>query len=120
MALRRRPPNGDDADPLCDKVYFGTGEDDRKEALHRVMRESDYVLCAAPLSPETENIFDKNWIMCWSVHIIGMYQQEILQDEADFVVDENLPRFLREEELLNPVDKGAGYWHFINAVQCTE
>ena len=39
----------------------------------------------------------------------NMNQQEILQDEADFVVDENLPRFLREEELLNPVDKGAGY-----------
>jgi phosphoglycerate dehydrogenase-like enzyme len=39
----------------------------------------------------------------------NVYQQEILQDEADFFVDENLPRFLRDEELLNPVDKGAGY-----------
>ena len=99
MALRRRPPNGDDADPLCDKVYFGTGEDDRKEALHRVMRESDYVLCAA--------IFDKNWIMCWSVHIICISKRYCRTKGTFFAVDENLPRFLlREEEcLLHPVDE---------------
>ena len=34
IALRRRPPKYGDADPLCNEVYFGTGEDNRKKALH--------------------------------------------------------------------------------------
>ncbi len=64
IALRRKPPKEGNVkdDPLCDQVYFGTGDDaeDRKEALYRVMRESDYVLYAAPLvTPEIENISGK-------------------------------------------------------------
>ena len=40
----------------------------------------------------------------------NMDQTETFQHESvDFFVDENLPRFLREEALLNPVDKVAGY-----------
>ena len=174
IALRRKPPKEGNVkdDPLCDQVYFGTGDDaeDRKEALYRVMRESDYVLCAAPLTPETENMFDQEAFAnakqnsvfinvgrgpivdedaliealkgsgsgshgrlkgagldvfateplpldseLWELDNVlmsphNMDQTETFQHESvDFFVDENLPRFLREEALLNPVDKVAGY-----------
>jgi hypothetical protein len=32
-----------------------------------------------------------------------------MQEATEFFVTENLPRFLRGEELLNPVDPAAGY-----------
>ena len=65
------------------------------------------VFATEPLPLDSEVWKLDNVLLGVSPH--NMYQQEILQDEADFFVDENLPRFLRDEELLNPVDKGAGY-----------
>jgi phosphoglycerate dehydrogenase-like enzyme len=49
LALRRRPELSD-RDPNVDRSY---GWDGRKEML----AESDYVVCAAPLTPETQGMF---------------------------------------------------------------
>lgn len=164
VALKRKPPTDGD-DTLCDEIYFtGSINEDRKKSLHRIMSESDYVLCAAPLTPETKNMFDKEAFdsikkgcvfinvgrgpivdedaliealkgnrlkgagldvfakeplpsdsELWRLENVllsphNMDQTETFQQESvDFFVDENLPRFLKQEELLNPVDKVAGY-----------
>jgi phosphoglycerate dehydrogenase-like enzyme len=46
-ALRRRPQ----PDPRCDAVYSNT-----RENLNRIFAESDYILCSAPLTPETRGM----------------------------------------------------------------
>ena len=35
--------------------------------------------------------------------------ETFMQEATEFFVTENLPRFLRGEDLLNPVDPAAGY-----------
>jgi hypothetical protein len=35
--------------------------------------------------------------------------ETFMQEATEFFIQENLPRFLRGEELLNLVDKSAGY-----------
>ena len=165
IALKRKPSAQECQ--LCNKIYYGGDADERKEALHQIMSESDYVLCAAPLTPETHKMFNREAFECakqgsvfmnvgrgpivdeealiealksdtggklkgagldvfateplpldselWDLENIlisshNMDQTETFQEESvDFFVDENLPRFLREEVLLNPVDKVAGY-----------
>ena len=160
IALKRNRPKDDD--PLIDKLYFGND----KQSLHRIMSESDYILCAAPLTPETEGMFDaeafskakknsvfinvgrgpivnedalisaledkngnlkgaaldvfateplpldsKLWTLnnvLLSPHNMDM-TETFMHESVDFFVDENLPRFLREEPLLNTVNKAAGY-----------
>lgn len=158
IALRRNPEKSMD-DPVCDVVYKNS-----KESLHQLMSESDYVLCAAPLTPETKNMFDeaafskakpnsvfinvgrgpivdetaltcalKNgpikgaaldvfaveplpieselWDMpnlLASPHNMDM-TKSFMHEATQFFIDENLPRFLREEPLLNQCDKAAGY-----------
>jgi hypothetical protein len=45
-----------------------------------------------------------------SIHRHNMDQTATFMQEAtEFFVQENLPRFLQGEELLNPVDRVAGY-----------
>lgn len=53
VALRRNPEKAKD-DPLVDTVY---GSD--PASLNRLFQESDYILCAAPLTPETEKMIGK-------------------------------------------------------------
>jgi phosphoglycerate dehydrogenase-like enzyme len=53
VALRRNPEKTQD-DPLVDIVY---GND--TESLNRLFAESDYILCAAPLTPETRGMIGK-------------------------------------------------------------
>ena len=53
IALRRNPERAKD-DPLVDEVY---GND--PASLNRLFQESDYILCAAPLTPETEKMIGK-------------------------------------------------------------
>lgn len=55
LALRRNPR----PDPLCDAVY---GND--KESLNRIFAESDYLLCAAPLTAETRGLIGKEQFDC--------------------------------------------------------
>lgn len=50
IALRRRPSLSD-GDGIADEVY---GSDQ----LHEMMGKCDYVLCAAPLTPETKHMFN--------------------------------------------------------------
>ena len=56
IALRRRVPSTEEieADPYCDVVY-GSGTD----SLNQLFSESDYVLCSAPLTAETEKMIGK-------------------------------------------------------------
>ena len=160
IALKRNRPTQDD--PLINQIYFGND----KESLYKIMSESDYILCAAPLTPETEGMFDaeafskakknsvfinvgrgpivnedalisaledkngnlkgaaldvfateplplssKLWTLnnvLLSPHNMDM-TETFMHESVDFFLDENLPRFLREEALLNIVDKKAGY-----------
>lgn len=53
IALRRNPQRTQ-MDQFCDAVY---GND--KESLNRLFSESDYVLCSAPLTPETKGMIGK-------------------------------------------------------------
>jgi phosphoglycerate dehydrogenase-like enzyme len=157
-ALRRNPEKSQD-DSICDTVYSND-----KKSLHRIMSESDYILCAAPLTPETKGMFDKEAFASakqnavfinvgrgpiveesalidalkngplkgaaldvvateplpedselWelpnvliSPHNMDM-TETFTQEATEFFIEENLPRFLRGELLLNPADKVAGY-----------
>ena len=49
IASRRRPV----ADELCETVY-----DSSKESLARIFQESDYIVSALPLTPETNAVLD--------------------------------------------------------------
>ncbi len=53
IALRRNPQKAQD-DPIVDKVY---GND--KESLNQLFSESDYILCAAPWTAETDRMIGK-------------------------------------------------------------
>jgi phosphoglycerate dehydrogenase-like enzyme len=55
VALRRDPQ----PDPLCDEVY---GND--KTSLNRLFAESDYILCSAPLTAETQGMIGKEQFDC--------------------------------------------------------
>jgi len=50
VALRRHASLSKE-DPYCD-VTYGGGED----SLHQLMSESDYIVCSAPLTPETRGM----------------------------------------------------------------
>lgn len=157
-ALRRHPENSKD-DPVCDEVY----SNDRK-SLCKLMSESDYILCAAPLTPETKGLLDEEafsnakqnsvfinvgrgpivvedaLIHClkngqlkgaaldvfaveplpkeselWTLEnvLVSPHNMDMtatfMHEATDFFIEENLPRFLRNEPLLNIVDKVAGY-----------
>jgi phosphoglycerate dehydrogenase-like enzyme len=54
IVVLRRNPGKAQADPYCDVVY---GSD--KASLNRLFAESDYILCSAPLTPETEGLITK-------------------------------------------------------------
>jgi phosphoglycerate dehydrogenase-like enzyme len=53
VALRRNPDKTKE-DPICDVVY---GND--KNSLNKLFAESDYILCSAPLTPETKGMITK-------------------------------------------------------------
>ena len=53
VALRRNPSLSQD-DPLCDKVY-----DSSTSSLHKLFGESDYIVCAAPSTPETRGMINE-------------------------------------------------------------
>jgi phosphoglycerate dehydrogenase-like enzyme len=53
LALRRNPDLSK-TDPFCDVVF---GND--KASLNQLFAESDYVLCSAPLTPETKGLIGK-------------------------------------------------------------
>ena len=167
IALKRNPDQlvlglGDDGSgnnrpPLADKVY-GT------DALNQLFAESDYILCAAPLTPETEGMIGKEqfdhakkgavfinvgrgpivdedalidalkdgrlkgagldvtaieplpkdselWKLenvLLSPHNMDM-TRTFMKESTQFFVEENLPRFLYGQTLLNPVHPAAGY-----------
>ena len=170
-ALRRNPQKsaaGSGDGELCDVVYPSD-----KASLHRLMSESDYILCALPLTAATKGMIDKeafdhaksNSVFInvgrgpivdedalidalkrgsesesesggclkgaaldvfateplpvdselWSLDNVLMSPHNMdatetfMHEAADFFLEENLPRFLRGENLLNPVDQAAGY-----------
>ena len=160
IALRRNPITSP-KDDLCDVTLSSSND---PNALYQLLSSSDYVLCAAPLTPETKGLFNvkafsfmkphavfinvgrgaiveedalidvlKNGKLkgaaldvfaveplpveseLWSLRNVlmsphNMDQTETFMQEAtEFFIQENLPRFLRGEELLNLVDKSAGY-----------
>lgn len=156
VALRRHPDRSY-ADPCCDVVY-GPGD------IGRLMRESDYVLIAAPLTDATRGLVDAAVLAeakegavlinvgrgpivdeealivalrdgtlkgaaldvtaveplptdspLWELDNVLLSPHNMdktatfLREATEMFVNENLPRFVHEKELLNPVDKKAGY-----------
>ena len=87
IALRRNPDKSPE-DPYCDVVY---GSD--KESLNKLFSESDYVLCAAPLTPQTKGM-------------IGKEQFENAKDGAVFI---NVGRgpIVDEDALIDALKSGA-------------
>jgi phosphoglycerate dehydrogenase-like enzyme len=53
VALRRNPEKSP-KDPFCDIVYAND-----KDSMNKLFSESDYVLCSAPLTPETKGMITK-------------------------------------------------------------
>lgn len=156
VALRRHPQ----PDPLADDVYPSD-----TASLNRLFAESDYILCAAPLTPETRGligaaqfasakkssavfinvgrgpIVDEAALIealqsnrlrgaaldvfaqeplpesspLWELDNVllsphNMDQTATFMHEATaFFVEEQLPRFVRQQVVLNQVDKVAGY-----------
>jgi phosphoglycerate dehydrogenase-like enzyme len=155
IALRRNPK----PDSLCDAVY---GND--TASLNRLFADSDYILCAAPLTPQTRGMIGKeqfdhtreNAVFInlgrgavadedalidalttrklkgagldvfateplsrespfWDLENVllsphNMDQTDMkLQQATEFFVKENLPRFIKGEDLLNIVDLRSGY-----------
>lgn len=155
IALRRRPV----PDELCTAVY---GND--KESLNRLFADCDYVLCAAPLTSDTESMIGKEQFdvaksgavfinvgrgpivdeaaliealkdgrlkgagldvfsteplsgssPLWELENVLLSPHNMDQtatftyESTSFFVEENLPRFVRDLPLLNPVDASAGY-----------
>lgn len=158
IALRRNPKQAEN-DPLCDICY---GND--KDSLNKIMSESDYILCSAPLTEETRGyidakafdnakpnsvfinvgrgpIVDEDALIAalkskklkgaaldvfteeplptsselWELDNVlisphNMDQTATFMCEAtEFFIQENIPRYIRGIELLNPVDKVLGY-----------
>jgi len=158
VALRRHPYLSRD-DPYCDIVY---GRD--ADSLHKLMGESDYIVCSAPSTVETRGMVNAEAFdhvkqdavlinlgrgpvidqaamtnalqsrklkgaaldvfaqeplpkddLLWKLDNVllsphNMDQTATFMAEAtDFFLQENLPRFLCGEDLLNPVDVQAGY-----------
>jgi phosphoglycerate dehydrogenase-like enzyme len=146
-------------DSLCDDVY---GSDD--ESLRRLFSESDYLLCAAPLTEETRGrigpelfaaaktnmvfinigrgqVVDTDALIAvlnsgqlkgaaldvhateplpetsplWTMENVLVsphnmdHTTSFMRRATEFFCQENLPRFLRGEPLLNQVDTKAGY-----------
>ena len=157
-ALRRNP------DASKDDPYIDTCLDNSRESLNRLFAECDYVLCSAPLTPETRGMIGKEQFDAaksdlvfinvgrgpivdedemiaalkdgrlrgvgldvftveplekdselWKLDNVllsphNMDQTATFMKEAsEFFVEENLPRFLRGFELLNPVSPKNGY-----------
>jgi len=158
IALRRNPQNSQ-GDDICDEAYSND-----KASLCKLVSNSDYILCAAPLTRETKGLIDgevfasakKNSIFInvgrgpivvedaliqalkngrlkgaaldvfateplpidselWTLdnvlvspHNMDM-TETFMHEAAEFFIEENLPRFLRNDPLLNLVDKVAGY-----------
>ena len=160
IALRRNPNK--ETSSYCDEVY---GSD--PASLSKLFAESDYVLCAAPLTPATKGmigreqfdsitekdggtvfinvgrgpIVDEDEMIAalqdgrlkgagldvfateplstdsklWELDNVllsphNMDQTETFMHEStDFFVTEQLPRFVREEPVLNPVNPADGY-----------
>eukprot|EP00934_Nitzschia_sp_Nitz4_P001527 Nitzschia sp. Nitz4//scaffold175_size95217//53359//54690//NITZ4_004726-RA/size95217-augustus-gene-0.25-mRNA-1//-1//CDS//3329538948//1527//frame0 len=158
IALRRNPDKAKD-DPVADVVY---GSD--TASLNRLFQESDYILCAAPLTPATNKMIGKEQFdnakegavfinvgrgpvvdeealadalqdgrlkgagldvmaveplpqesplwgldnVLLSPHNMDM-TATFMKESTDFFLQENLPRFLHGEPILNPVDPSVGY-----------
>ena len=160
LALRRNPALSQQ-DPLCDGVY-----DSSPKSLQKLFAESDYIICAAPSTPQTRGMINAaafasakpnsvfinvgrgdvvDEAALWQALIpttgklkgaaLDVFAQEPLPKESplwtlpnilisphnmdqtatfmheatEFFVNENLPRFLCGEEILNPVDPSLGY-----------
>ncbi|CAB9503572.1 Glyoxylate/hydroxypyruvate reductase [Seminavis robusta] len=55
LALKRHVRDNDKNDPYCDAIYSSSDTD----SLHRIFAESDYVVCATPLTAETERMIGR-------------------------------------------------------------
>ena len=144
-------------DPYCDEVFGG-------DKLNSLVERSDYVLVAAPLTPETKGLINAEVIShakssaviinvgrgpiiveadliealesskikgaaldvtevepcpkdsrLWTLDnvLLSPHNMDMtttfMKESTDFFINENLPRYLRGIELLNPVDKAKGY-----------
>eukprot|EP00588_Corethron_pennatum_P027823 CAMPEP_0194333936 /NCGR_PEP_ID=MMETSP0171-20130528/64400_1 /TAXON_ID=218684 /ORGANISM="Corethron pennatum, Strain L29A3" /LENGTH=407 /DNA_ID=CAMNT_0039096369 /DNA_START=63 /DNA_END=1286 /DNA_ORIENTATION=+ len=157
VALRRNPA-ASMYDPYCDKIYG-------MNKLDELMAESDYILCAAPLTEATRGMVGKDAFsavkegaviinvgrgpvidekalimalgsggrlkgaaldvttieplprdsLLWEMEnvLLSPHNMDMtatfMKESTHFFLEENLPRFMRELDLYNPVDKTAGY-----------
>jgi len=53
-----------DPDGLADVLYYSSDYSDGSQALNKIFAESDYVVCAAPLTPNTFHMIGKEQFSC--------------------------------------------------------
>jgi phosphoglycerate dehydrogenase-like enzyme len=93
-------------------INVGRGPIIDEEALIEALESGDIkgagldVMTVEPLPKESKLWKLPNVIL--SPHNMDM-TLTFMQESTEFFINENLPRFVREIELLNPVDKSAGY-----------
>ena len=93
-------------------INVGRGPIIDEEALIEALESGDIkgagldVMTVEPLPKESKLWKLPNVLL--SPHNMDM-TLTFMQESTEFFINENLPRFVRERELLNPVDKRAGY-----------
>jgi phosphoglycerate dehydrogenase-like enzyme len=123
IALRRRPDGGqpagvdeDDGFPLEPRVERVVGPDQ----LHDLLTESDIVVLAAPLTPETEGMIDEAAVaaMKHDAWLINVARGRLVDDTA-------LVRALRDNRIGGaaldtfrdePLPQGSPYWELPNVI----
>jgi phosphoglycerate dehydrogenase-like enzyme len=162
LALTRRSRlDANDSDPYADQMIVN---DEMNVGLNRIFSESDYVLCALPLTPSTFHLIgteqfevakpdcvfinvgrgpvvDEDALIhalqtrrlkgaaldvftveplpvaspLWDMNNVLLSPHNMdqtltfLMESTTFFVQEQIPRFVRGEQLLNQVDPSAGY-----------
>jgi phosphoglycerate dehydrogenase-like enzyme len=112
LALRRNPQKAKD-DPIVDAVY---GND----AINELFSKSDYVLCAAPLTPETEKMIGKEQFdnAKKGAVFINVGRGPIVDEEAlvDALKDGRLKGAGLDVTTIEPLPKDSPLWKLENVL----
>lgn len=116
IALRRNPHKAQPDDPIVDAVYYGN------ESINKLFSMSDYILCAAPLTPETEKMIGKeqfdNVKKGGGAVFINVGRGPIVDEEAliDALQDGRLKGAGLDVTTIEPLPKDSPLWKLENVL----
>ena len=111
----RRNPNLSDGDPIITKAY---GSD--KDSLHQLMKESDYILVAAPLTKDTKGLIDAEALshVQSNAVLISLGRGPVVDEDA--LIDALSSRQLKGAALdvftVEPLPKSSPLWDLDNVL----